>query len=330
MPDEPDKTAEYAVVPLETEPAPPTVPAVEPVEHISGSMPSTERSLPEPASLHRDRATLTLLTGVDAGQAFALDRQATVLGRDPSADIRFEDAAVSRHHARIWRSSDGRYTVEDLKSANGTFVGTRRVSESELRSSDGLQLGPHVLLRFALVDATEEELQRRLFESSTRDGLTRVYNRKYLMDRLAAECAHARRHRSELSAIMFDLDHFKQLNDENGHLAGDAVLCAVATCLASLIRLEDMLARYGGEEFAILARSTSREDAMRLADRARAAVAALAVRTAKGTLGVTVSAGVAAFAELGPKAEPEELLARADARLYRAKKDGRNCTCGEG
>ena len=330
MSDDAEKTAKYKAIPLE-DPAPATVRS-DPVsdELPSMPMPSTERSALEPASDHRDRATVTILTGVDAGQTFALEGQANVLGRAPTADVRFDDAAVSRQHARIWRMTDGRYFVEDLKSTNGTLVAAKRIDRSELRSSDRLQLGPHVLLRFELVDVTEEELQRRLFESSTRDALTRVYNRKYLMDRLASECAHARRHGNELSAIMLDLDLFKQVNDAYGHLTGDAVLSAVAATISRLIRMEDVFARYGGEEFVVLARSTPHADAARLAERIRAAVEALEVGTTHGPLKVTVSAGVASFAELARTDAADELLARADARLYRAKREGRNRLCDSG
>src|SRR5438552_4993525 len=115
-----------------------------------------------------------------------LDGPIFVIGRGPSADYSIDDPGVSRSHTRFARSPDGRFFLDDLKSTNGTFVAARRVERVEIRSGDRVQLGPNVLLRFALVDETEEELQRRLFESSTRDALTRAYNRKYLMDRLVA------------------------------------------------------------------------------------------------------------------------------------------------
>jgi two-component system cell cycle response regulator len=181
-------------------------------------------------------------------------------------------------------------------------------------------------LRFELFDETEEELQKKLFESSTRDALTGVYNRKYLMDRLAAECAHALRHGTPLSLVMIDLDGFKDLNDAHGHLAGDAVLGAASKAIARLLRAEDVFARYGGEEFVIVARSTPLADAVCLAERIRRTIEELVV-PGHETLKTTVSAGVASFDELEPDDAPLELLARADARLYRAKRMGRNRVC---
>jgi diguanylate cyclase (GGDEF)-like protein len=293
-------------------------------------VPSTDRCPPESGPIRRDRASLTLLTGVDAGRSFALEAASNVLGRDPFADVRIDHPTVSRQHARLWRTRDGRYFVEDLGSANGTVVSSRRIEQCELRPSDRIHLGPHILLRFELVDETEEGLQRKLFESSTRDALTQVHNRKYLMDRLEAECAHARRHKSALSVVMLDLDEFKKANDTHGHIVGDTILRAFAGAVAGLVRMEDVFARYGGEEFVIVARSSSHDDAARLAERVRAAVEVLEIDTPDGPLKTTVSAGVASFGELPPKEGALELLARADVRLYLAKGAGRNRVCDVG
>jgi diguanylate cyclase (GGDEF)-like protein len=184
-------------------------------------------------------------------------------------------------------------------------------------------------LRFAITDDAEEELQRRLYESSTRDPLTRAFNRKYLSERMLAEMAHARRHKSELALLMFDLDRLKTVNDTHGHLAGDMVLRVVAAHVQRLIRVEDVLARYGGEEFAILVRSTALREAATLAERVRSTVAELRIAVQGGTLAVTTSIGVSTLADIPPDAGPTELVATADARLYRAKTAGRNRVCAD-
>lgn len=296
--------------------------------------PATERTtdpvLAVPTAGGKDRATLTVLSGINAGQVFALDGTDHVVGRGTEADIWVEDGGVSRRHARVTCRSDGRYFVEDLGSTNGTFIGSQRIDVCEIRPGDRIQVGPHVILRFAITDDAEEELQRRLYESSTRDGLTRVYNRKYFSERLTAEVAYSRRHRVKLAVLLLDLDDFKHTNDTFGHLAGDMVLRLVSAQMQRLIRVEDLLARYGGEEFVILARSTGKTEAVRLAERIREAIGELEIPLGDRSLRVTVSIGVAALPDVAPDGGPNELLALADARLYKAKAEGKNRTCAEG
>lgn len=279
----------------------------------------------------KDRATLTVLAGINAGQVYALDGTEHVIGRGTEADIWVEDGGVSRRHARITCRSDGRYFVEDLGSTNGTFVGAQRVEICEIRPGDRVQVGPHVTLRFQITDDAEEELQRRLYESSTRDALTRVYNRKYFTERLMAEVAYSRRHRVKLAILILDLDDFKHTNDTYGHLAGDMVLRLVSNQMQRLIRVEDLLARYGGEEFVILCRTTGKTEAVRLADRIRESISHLDIPvTPDRSIQTTVSIGVAALPDVAPEGGPNDLLALADARLYRAKAEGKNRVCAEG
>jgi two-component system cell cycle response regulator len=292
---------------------------------------ATEKSLAVPASVKTDRATLTVLTGLNAGQILALDGFEHVLGRGTDADLWLEDPAISRAHARVLRRPDGHFSIEDAGSTNGTFVSGRRVhGRADLESGDRIQLGPTQMLRFAITDDAEEELQRRLYESSTRDALTRAFNRKYLNERLLAEVAHSRRHKTQLTLLMLDLDRFKEVNDEHGHQVGDMVLRVAASHLQRLIRIEDVLARYGGEEFVILARSTLLRDAGRLAERVRSTIERLQIAPHEGySIAVTVSIGIAALSELSPEAGPNDLIALADGRLYRAKLAGRNRVCSE-
>jgi diguanylate cyclase (GGDEF)-like protein len=290
---------------------------------------TTDPILTVPTSTGKDRATLTVLSGMNAGQVFALDGTEHVIGRGTEADLWVEDGGVSRRHARVACRSDGRYFVEDLGSTNGTFLGSQRVEVSEIRPGDRIQLGPNIILRFAITDDAEEELQRRLYESSTRDPLTRVYNRKYLTERLTAEVAYSRRHKVKLSVLLVDLDDFKAINDTYGHLAGDMVLRLVSGQMQRLIRVEDILARYGGEEFVILARSTGKTEAVRLAERIRDSIAGLPLPIAERSVGVTLSIGVAALPDVAPDGGANELVALADARLYRAKAQGKNRVCAE-
>jgi diguanylate cyclase (GGDEF)-like protein len=166
----------------------------------------------------------------------------------------------------------------------------------------------------------------RLFKEVERlaitDGLTGLLNRRQFFQLADRELAVARRRQSPLTAVMLDIDHFKQVNDRHGHPVGDQVIVAVARRLAAATRKTDLLGRYGGEEFAIFLPDTGREGAAILAERIRAGLAERPVDTDAGPLPITASIGLA---EYDPgDTEPGTLLARADEALYRAKQAGRN------
>ncbi len=275
-------------------------------------------------STRHDRAILTVLTGVNAGQVFSLGSGENVIGRSREANIRIDDVGISRKHTRVSRMQDGRFIVEDMGSTNGTFVAARRVDRLELRPGDRVQVGPNVLFRFSLIDATEEQLARSLYEASTRDALTRVFNRKYFHERIHSEVAYAIRHKTHVAVVMFDLDHFKAVNDTYGHLAGDLVLRTVAAAVQRTIRLEDVLARYGGEEFAIIVRGIEHDKVAVFAERVRRAVEFLDISYESTRIKATVSVGAASITQMGDAPTPEALLGLADERLYRAKDSGRN------
>jgi diguanylate cyclase (GGDEF)-like protein len=285
----------------------------------------TETSIEaHPSVAQRDRALLTVLTGLNAGQVFTLDTDEVTIGRGREATIRIEDVGISRSHSRVVRTMDGKFVVEDLSSTNGTFVGGRKIERAELHTGDRIQVGPNVVLRFAILDEAEEQLAHQLYEASTKDGLTKVYNRKYFVERMAAEVAYAQRHSSLLSVILFDLDLFKRVNDTHGHLAGDVVLRVVAAQVQRTIRTEDVLARYGGEEFVILVRGIPHANASHFGERVRKAVERLTIPWEALQLKATISIGVSSLSELPAAASGDDLLHLADERLYRAKSGGRN------
>jgi diguanylate cyclase (GGDEF)-like protein len=307
-----------------TEGEPATQPAPFSIDVSAGPHVETERALAVPVPEVDARATLTVICGSGAGRVIALNHRDTVLGRAATIDLSFDDAAISRAHARVSYGADS-YVLEDLGSTNGTFHHGQRITRSVLASGDRFQLGPNVVLRFAVTDQLERDLLTRLVESSTRDGLTGAFNRAFFEDRLEAEVAYAQRHGTKVAILLIDIDHFKAVNDTHGHAAGDAVLRAVAREIGRTLRAEDVLARYGGEEFAILARAATRLDAYRMAERVRMAIDALRVPFPDGTeASVTISIGIARLLE-GPGATaPADLLALADRRLYKAKAAGRN------
>jgi diguanylate cyclase (GGDEF)-like protein len=166
-------------------------------------------------------------------------------------------------------------------------------------------------------------LLRQLYESSTRDALTGAHNRVHFDERLRTELAYAVRHGTALSLALFDIDHFKRVNDTHGHLAGDQVLRHVARIAARQLRAEDMFARYGGEEFAVILRGIDLSGCVRVAERLRSTIEVLPTGFEKRVIPVTISVGCAMFDD-APERRGESLVARADSRLYAAKRTGRN------
>jgi two-component system cell cycle response regulator len=298
---------------------------------------SPQPSKAPPELLGNPRAQLLLLNGTNAGQVFTVEPEQieTVIGRGRTAHVCVEDIEASRAHCKITilevikhAGASKRYVLADLGSKNGTFVNGHVISgPTDLVPGDRIHLGPNLILRFSLVDETEETLARQLYETSTRDALTQAYNRRYFLERLTSELAFAQRHQSKLSVLLFDLDRFKSVNDTYGHMAGDQVLRSVSACVGRLVRAEDVFARYGGEEFVLLIRGISHDNVDLLADRVRRAVERNTVSVSGSDLVVTISVGVASISEFPTEVSADTLITLADERLYRAKQDGRNRVC---
>ena len=155
------------------------------------------------------------------------------------------------------------------------------------------------------------------------DELTGAYNRRFLGEQLKVRLGEARRHKTPISLILFDLDYFKKVNDTYGHRFGDTVLKGTADEARRQIREEDILARYGGEEFAVLSPHTDRPGAAVLAERLRKSAAGHIHSNGRQSERVTISLGVASF-PLDEAGSVEELIECADSRLYKAKDSGRN------
>src|SRR5688572_431509 len=172
-------------------------------------------------SRSRDKAYLVALSGESIGQLYPIDTGESVIGRGTQALIKLNDDGISRKHAKVIRRG-GEVLLEDLMSANGTYINDEQLSGTRvLRDGDKIRLGATTVLKFTYHDDLEENFRQRMYDAALRDGLTRAFNKKFLLDRLNSELAYARRHGSPLSLIMFDVDFFKKLNDTYGHLAGD-------------------------------------------------------------------------------------------------------------
>jgi len=241
------------------------------------------------------------------------------LGRDPANTVAIDSQNVSRRHARIVGRRHHKVVV-DLGSTNGTYVNDARVKERTLQSGDLIRLGDSI---FKFLHGSIEALyHEEIYRLTIIDGLTEAYNKRYLLEHLEREVARCHRYDRCLGVLMIDIDHFKHINDTHGHLAGDFVLRELGALVRGRIRREELFARYGGEEFALVIPETTREIATEIADALRQRIADHAFEFEGTAIPVTVSIGVGLLGER--TTTPLALLASADAKLYRAKRAGRN------
>jgi two-component system cell cycle response regulator len=273
----------------------------------------------------RNRAYLIVLAGSNVGEMYRVEEGETFIGRGQGATIRLNDDGISRRHARLVQEG-GAVMIEDLKSSNGTLVNGVAVAGPELQTlqdGDKIRLGSTTILKFTYNDDVDETFQQQMYDAALRDGLTKAYNRRYFLDRLETEIAFARRHRTFVSLLMFDVDHFKRVNDTYGHLAGDYVLTKLSKIALSIVRTEDVFARYGGEEFAVICRGVPLPSAGILGERLRQTVEVSAFEHDGQRMPVTISIGVAGYPDL-PIENANQIIAAADEALYEAKRGGRN------
>ena len=255
----------------------------------------------------------------DLGRRIPVDRTITI-GRHAGNALVVEQVEVSRRHAEVF-VENGRAFVRDLGSSNGTRLNERelRGDVAELSDGDRITVGT-VILKFIGTDA-ENQFHETIYRLKVEDALTRIHNKRYLLEFLEREVARAQRGRSELSLVLYDLDHFKRINDTWGHLAGDRVLRESAALVKEIVRREDCYARYGGEEFCLVLPDAKVQGALAVAEKIRAVIERHAFEWQGTRLPVTVSLGAAQFA---PGLDAAGLIALADGRLYSAKKSGRN------
>lgn len=268
-----------------------------------------------------EKAYLVVLAGNNVGETVQVKPVMTI-GRTADNDFRVIDDGVSRKHARLLIQAN-RIVIEDLGSRNGTFVNGQKISSHELHDGDKIEVGSTTILKFTFHDKLEQEFQQKMFDAALKDGLTKAFNKRYFDDRLKAEFSFATRHQTPLSLLLFDIDHFKRVNDTFGHAGGDYVLVTLANQMRNTIRKEDIFARVGGEEFALLCRATTGEFAEAFANRLRGFIEATAFVFNGQRIPVTTSVGVAALPH-DEATDHEAFFRLADKALYDAKNLGRN------
>ena len=268
-------------------------------------------------------------SGYNIGRPYFLTEREMIIGRDPRAGIHIHEQKVSRQHAKLFYG-ENYVSIEDLKSRNGVFInGKKIVGITKLRDGAMITIGNSTFKYFKPGNA-EQVFHDQLYRLATIDEKTQVFNDKYLASTLSAEIEISRTFKQNLSLIIYDLDHFKKVNDTFGHTIGDAILFQTARVASKVIRKNDILCRYGGEEFVVILRETDKQTAMRLAKRlCNAQEKQACVFDHKGKkvkLIQTISIGVAS---LNSRIKTvKQFIKAADQNLYKAKKAGRNQAIG--
>ena len=269
-------------------------------------------------------ASIVVIYGGELGKRYLLDGEVT-LGRSAANVVMLDLDTVSRHHARIIEKN-GIWVIEDLNSTNGTLVNDKEiVSATPLANGDLIKLGGAVF-KFIEGGNIEALYHEEIYRMTILDGLTGMHNKRYFMEFLEREMARAKRHGRDLVLVMIDIDHFKNINDTFGHLAGDAVLQQLTRLIASVMRKDELMARYGGEEFAVLLPEAGLHNAVLFAERIRLLVEKQKFHFAGEDIQTTISLGVAAYKK---DQDMEDFIRTTDEQLYRAKETGRNCVCSE-
>jgi diguanylate cyclase (GGDEF)-like protein len=268
---------------------------------------------------------LVVIHGPNLGKNYVLDAEEFTIGRDMKNNIVVDLDNVSRRHAII-RTRQGRSYVQDLGSTNGTYLNDQEaLEEALLRSGDFVKVGG-AIFKFLSGGNIEKLYHEEIYQLTITDGLTQTYNKRYLMEFLEREIGRCLRYKRALSLIMIDVDHFKKVNDTQGHIAGDVVLRELAQRIKQRIRKEECFARYGGEEFAVVIPESGPVKARRFAEKLRKLVADEPFAFEGKEMNITISLGVA---DMGSDiTEPAEFIKVADSHLYKAKEAGRNQVAG--
>lgn len=282
------------------------------------------------------RPMLVALRGELLATPIPLERSKVTLGRALDADVRLNDAKASRLHACISSEADpqsGRtvFKITDLQSTNGTLVNGRAISEAVLSHGDKILIGDQ-LFRFELLDEIDRAFQQEIQRLLGHDELTGLLTSKSFFTELRREAARAEETSQPFCVLMMDLDHFKTVNDNYGHLVGNRTLQDVGVIIKAALRSGDVAARFGGEEFAAFLLDADYLQGLVAAERVRRGIeqtlfsaATEGVNPQATRFHLTVSIGVACFPD--DARDPIRLVELADSALYRAKRNGRNVTC---
>jgi len=284
--------------------------------------PHTTTRVVAPAAIgtRAEAACVVVVNGAQLGVEAEVGDHTLVIGRAEECELLLDDNSVSRRHCRIIREGNG-FLVEDLGSTNGVFVNGEKVTRFALRDGDRLRVG-HCELKFFGVGSSEASYHRELLNHAVFDALTAFYNRRQFREMLDHAFDRGRFQPGHLRVMILDLDHFKPVNDQHGHLAGDRVLAGFSALVREFLDVDATAGRLGGEEFAIFSPVRSNAEFLSLAQTIRCGLQERELPIDPGVIRVTVSIGIAA--QSAAMRSTADLLRAADAALYRAKLEGRN------
>ena len=289
---------------------------------VTRHQPESPLQRPRDEAVH---ACIVVIYGSEIGRRVTLGTAPFEIGRSSKNDLFLDQESVSRSHARVAYDGSGGYSICDLGSTNGTFVNDVVVKERTLSDGDQIQIGRSIL-KFMTGDNVEAHYHEEIYRLMTVDALTQAHNRRYFDEAIERELNRARRYARPLTLVLFDIDHFKKINDTHGHLAGDGILRQLSAAVKSKLRREDIFARIGGEEFAIILPEIDVVAARKMADKVRSVVEKSELKFEQTVVPCTISMGIA---ELGADdAGAPSVYARADEALYAAKNSGRNRVVG--
>ena len=270
----------------------------------------------------QDSYCLVVMSGPDKGAVHNLSVGQTTLGRSEKTDLPVTGKGISRVHATLEVTEDGIVSLKDNGSTNGVFLSGIRVVDTRLSPGDVFGLGPELKLRLESTDGGLHELIQDMYRSSKIDALTNLLNRRAFEERMDEEFSVTKRHGMAACLAILDIDHFKSINDNYGHDAGDEVLRQVAALLKGKVRTGDLVGRWGGEEFVVYVRQSDLEGAKTLLDRLRVKIAETDIPLpGGGSLNVTFSGGIVSLSETS---DWRMALTKADEGLYQSKQGGRN------
>ena len=264
---------------------------------------------------------LVILSGLDQGKQYRLHRQFNAIGRNGNTDIHIMDSKVSRNHGTLIIYPDC-IVFKDNQSTNGSYVNDIRIQSQEIKASARIRIG-NTIMKIEYKKASEVKIENALYNAANTDNLTKILNRHAFMSRAEEEVLSCIQNNERLAIIMCDVDHFKRINDNFGHPAGDRILMDLAEVLQSQMRKNDMLARYGGEEFIMLLRNEETDSIAKLAERIRQKVEQYDFSFEDTQIPTTLSIGVCNRTGIEIHSL-SALIKEADNALYQAKNNGRN------